>query len=177
MTKRNTMFIGVLAFLIVGFSAGVFVFGHKVPVANKLPTVSEPLPDALLKGLDGRDVKLSDFRGKPLIINFWTSWCPLCTDELRQLVFAQKEFSEKILVIAINRGESSEQIQSVSQKLGIDSSLLILLDNDDTLYQTLGGFSMPETLFIDKDGMIREHQRGPAGLEELRRRVQDSFHL
>ena len=49
----------------------------------------------------------------------------------------------------------------------------MLLDSDDTLYHAVGGFAMPETLFVDKDGKIQERIRGLAGIEEFRRHVQD----
>lgn len=173
MTKWTYTLVGALIFVMAGTATGIFVFKNKTPVVKLLPPVSGSLPDAALKGLDGREIKLSDFRGKPFILNLWASWCPLCIDGLRQLVSVQKEFSGKILFIAINRGESAEQVQKIIQELSIGTSSTMLLDNDDTLYQTLGGFAMPEMLFIDKDGVIKDHQRGPSTLEELRRHAQN----
>lgn len=176
MTRKTTIHIWLLVLVIAGAVAGMFVFRNKSPTINRLPRVSRSVPDAVLKGVDGGGVKLSDFRGKAMVISFWASWCSLCTDELKQLDSVQKSSIRGdggVVFIAINRGESVEQVQKIIQEFGVGASVVILLDNDDGLYQALGGFAMPETLFIDKNGVIQEHRRGSMTTEELRRRMQD----
>ncbi|MBI3442519.1 MAG: TlpA family protein disulfide reductase [Candidatus Sungbacteria bacterium] len=171
--SKTYVIIGVFLFIILALGAAPFFLKHKSSVSDTASRASVSLPNTTLKSADGNDVNLSDFRGKPLVINLWASWCPFCKDELLNLAYLQREYGEKITVIAINRGESPGQIQKMRQELGIGTSSVMLLDSDDTLYQTLGGFAMPEILFVNKDGMIRQHQRGLISREELRRRVQD----
>lgn len=136
-----------------------------------------PLPELTLKDYGGREVRLMDFKGKPLVLNAWAAWCPFCKEELPDFAAAQKEFGDKILVVAIDRAEPLEVAKKYSDELGVGDSLLLLLDPEDSFYQAIGGFSMPETIFVDKDGFIRDHKRGPMKREEIRRRIQQAFEL
>lgn len=134
-----------------------------------------PAPEFILQDYLGREVKLSDFRGKPLLVNAWAAWCPFCVDELPDFAAIQEEFKDRIIVVAINRAEPLKTAKFFSDKVGVTGRLILLLDPSDSFYQSLGGFSMPETIFVDKEGKIVFHKRGPMSLEEMRRRVQDLF--
>ena len=179
MSKRTKIIMHILALGIAGMIVGYFVLGRRTPVSKVSVPTAQQAPDVALKGMGGREVRISDFRGKPVAVSIWASWCSLCKDELLNFVLAQREFSARgrgdILFIVVNRGEPLEQVQKVSQELGMSSSTLMLLDNDDSFYQQINGFAMPETLFIDQNGMILEHRRGPVTREELRRRIQGLF--
>ncbi|GIW66500.1 MAG: hypothetical protein KatS3mg095_0398 [Candidatus Parcubacteria bacterium] len=125
-------------------------------------------PDFQLEDYDGKVVKLSDFKNMPVVVNFWAGWCPFCQKELKDFALAQKEFKDKVVIIAINRGESREKAKKFTDELGITNDLIFLLDPNDSYYKTAGGFAMPETIFIDKDNNIIEHKRGPIELDELK---------
>ncbi|MBI2640625.1 MAG: TlpA family protein disulfide reductase [Candidatus Sungbacteria bacterium] len=134
-------------------------------------------PGFALQDYNGREVKLSDFRGKAVLINVWSSWCPFCKEELLVLAEVQKEFGDKITIAAIDRTEPLEIAKKYSDQLGITDKFIFLLDPSDVFYQSIGGFSMPETIFVDKEGMIVFHKRGPMRANEVRRRVQEAFGL
>ena len=129
------------------------------------------LADLTLIDYEGNNVALTDFVGKPLVVNAWAVWCPFCVKELSEFSLLQKEFPE-VVVIAIDRAESLNTAKSYTDDIGITQDLVFLLDPKDSFYKSIGGFSMPETLFVDKDGVIQDHKRGPMDLDEMKRRVE-----
>ncbi|PIR86484.1 hypothetical protein COU13_00685 [Candidatus Kaiserbacteria bacterium CG10_big_fil_rev_8_21_14_0_10_43_70] len=120
---------------------------------------------------DGNVVSLEEFRGIPLIINSWAVWCPFCRKELPDFAALQKEFGDDIAVIAIDRQEPLEKSKDFTDELGITDDMLFLLDSSDSFYKTIGGFSMPETIFVNSAGEIVVHKRGPMELDEMREHV------
>lgn len=131
-----------------------------------------PAPDVSLQDTGGVDVRLSSFRSHAVVINLWATWCPFCLKELVTMAAVQKEFGERVVFIAVNRAESLEKITKYMRDAHFEGSFLLLQDPTDSLYQSLGGFSMPETVFLDREGLLRDHKRGPMSLEEMRRRVE-----
>ncbi|PIR85379.1 hypothetical protein COU15_00950 [Candidatus Kaiserbacteria bacterium CG10_big_fil_rev_8_21_14_0_10_45_20] len=119
----------------------------------------------------GNSVSLEVFRGKPLIINSWAVWCPFCRAELPDFARLQKEFGDTIVVIAIDRQESLDKVKEYTDELGISDDMLFLLDSSDAFYKSIGGFSMPETIFMNSAGEIVVHKRGPMELNEMREHV------
>jgi len=129
-------------------------------------------PDFSLPDYDGNVVSLDDFNGKVLVINSWATWCPFCVTELPDFVELQEEFGNKIVVIAIDRRESLTTARDFTDSLEISDDIIFLLDSNDSFYQSIGGFSMPETLFINTDGDITFHKRGFMTLTEMRQRTE-----
>ncbi|MEX2028913.1 MAG: TlpA disulfide reductase family protein [Candidatus Paceibacterota bacterium] len=117
---------------------------------------------------EGNTVSLEEFRGKPLVINSWAVWCPFCREELPDFAELQEEFGDKITVIAIDRQESLKKAKGYTDELGITDDMLFLLDSSDSFYKSIGGFSMPETIFVNSAGEIIVQKRGPMELEEMR---------
>jgi len=120
----------------------------------------------------GNKVRLSDFSGTPLVINSWAAWCPFCRKELPDFVTVQKEFPDQVLFIAIDRSESLAVAKKYSDEIGVTDDLVFWLDSKDAFYQSIGGFSMPETIFVDADGKVQFHKRGPMDVDEIRQRVE-----
>jgi len=119
----------------------------------------------------GNAVSLEEFRGRPLVLNSWAVWCPFCRKELPDFAKLQKEFGDQVVVIAIDRQEPLEKAKSYTDELGISEDMLFLLDRPDSFYKSIGGFSMPETIFVNGDGEIVVHKRGPMELDEMREHV------
>ncbi|PIR82371.1 hypothetical protein COU20_02510 [Candidatus Kaiserbacteria bacterium CG10_big_fil_rev_8_21_14_0_10_59_10] len=116
----------------------------------------------------GNNVSLEQFRGTPLVINSWAVWCPFCREELPDFAALQQELGSEVLVIAIDRREPLEKAKGYTDELGITNDMLFLLDPSDSFYKSIGGFTMPETIFVDVNGVISFHKRGPMTLEEMR---------
>lgn len=143
---------------------------EKVKIQKKAPA-----PDWILQNYSGEEISFESFKGMPLVINSWAAWCPFCVDELPAFAKLQEEFKDKIVVIAINRGEPLARAKEFSDKVGVTGKIILLLDPKDSFYKSIGGFSMPETIFVDKDGFIKDHKRGPMEFEEMRRRVEKNL--
>ena len=130
------------------------------------------LGSVALETLDGETVMLDQYAGRPLVLNSWATWCPFCKDELPAFAAIQREYQGEVLFIAINRGESNTQARRYIDASELEVHLLFLQDPRDDFYDAIGGFSMPETLFINEDGMLVEHKRGPLDEAQTRERVE-----
>ena len=83
----------------------------------------------------------------------------------------QSELGEKIVILAINRGEPLSLAKNFTDRFGVTGSLIFLMDPADSFYKAIGGYTMPETLFVDKEGNVVDHKRGPMKLNEIRQRI------
>lgn len=110
---------------------------------------------------DGKTVKLSDFRGEPVVLNFWTSWCPYCVDELPALNEAYNEYKEKgVRVIAVNlsfQDDASAAKKSI-ENAGVEFT--VANDNSGQAASAFGVRGIPASIFIDKDGVIYDNISG-----------------
>lgn len=129
-------------------------------------------PDFKLKDYQGQAVTLADFKDVPLVINAWAAWCPFCKEELKEFAQVQDGLKGKVVIIAVDRAESLNVAKKFSDELGVTDRLIMLLDPVDSFYRAIGGFSMPETIFVSKDGFIVDHKRGPMKAEEVKQRIQ-----
>lgn len=128
-------------------------------------------PSFALQDYGGNEVTSADFPGKLLVVNTWATWCPFCVNELPDFGELQEAFSDEIVVIAIDRAEGLDRAKAFSDELEVTDRIMFLLDPRDSFYRSIGGFSMPETIFVDADGNIRLHKRGPMDFKEMRRIV------
>jgi len=156
--------------VLVGIGGGILLLTQRGGEGGEAGS-ERSLPNLSFIDYEGNSVALADFVGKPLVVNAWAVWCPFCVKELSEFSLLQKEFPKEVIVIAIDRAESLNTVKSYTDDLGITEDLVFLLDPRDSFYKSIGGFSMPETLFVDKDGVIQDHKRGPMDLDEMKERV------
>ncbi|MCI0619710.1 TlpA family protein disulfide reductase [Candidatus Wolfebacteria bacterium] len=164
----NRYIVGGIGLIII--VAGVLFFSASDRSVDTKADKSDfdTFASASLIGYNGNKVSLEEFRGRPLVINSWAVWCPFCRNELRDFAELQKEFKNEITVIAIDRQEPFAKAKGYTDELGITNDMLFLLDPSDSFYKSIGGFSMPETIFVDSGGSIIVHKRGPMELDEMR---------
>jgi cytochrome c biogenesis protein CcmG/thiol:disulfide interchange protein DsbE len=118
-------------------------------------------PDFTLRSLDGKVASLADFRGRPVVLNFWATWCGPCRQEIPflQEVSEDSEWKERgLMVLAVNLGESSAAVRAF-----VDSNRLtftVLLDSTHEVGAQYNARYIPTTYFIDKDGIIRNIKIG-----------------
>jgi thiol-disulfide isomerase/thioredoxin len=140
---------------------------RKATTKDKGPIIA----DLTLKNYNEQDTPLHDFLGKPLVLNSWASWCSFCKKELPDFAQVQEIFLNEVIFIAINRGESKKVAKQYSDNLGVSNRMIMLLDPSDSFYQALGGFAMPETIFVNKDGTINFYKRGIMSFQEAKNKT------
>ena len=130
------------------------------------PTKTFPLPDAELEALPGGDpVELTDYRGAPLVINFWASWCAPCVQEMPELQAAATELAGTVTFLGVNVEDSAENAEPFMNRLGVDYDLAA--DPAGDLHRELGIFGMPTTLLVDEDGVVQYRHTGPLNRQQL----------
>jgi len=167
------MVIRTLAALIAGATA--FYIASLIWYGRGTSDVREDrsVPAFALKDYEGNEVRESDLRGKPAVIMVWASWCPFCAEQIAHLDAVKREFGDAIMIVAINRAESLAHAMQGNALPEKAAGTIFLLDPDDAYYRAIGGFAMPEMLFIDRDGRVVLHKRSPQSREALRRRIED----
>ena len=114
---------------------------------------TEPALDFELQVLTGEMVSLSDFRGKPVLINFWATWCPPCIQEMPLLQEIADVYEEELVVLAVNGGDSMEQIRAFAE--AFEYTLIFLADPENTLSLEYSVRGFPTSFFIDAEGLIQ----------------------
>jgi thiol-disulfide isomerase/thioredoxin len=165
---RTHILIAGVILLIIGIGVAYHFLTRPTPGAE---TFREEF-NLTLQSYDGTDVPLSEFRRSIIVAHTWASWCPYCGDELKNLAELKREFGDSITVLAVNRAESLEEARAFTDPLDL-SGVEILLDPDDAFFRSIGGYAMPETVFIDSNSEVIFHQRGPIQMDEVRARIQE----
>ena len=122
----------------------------------------DPLPDIELIATDGTPYALSNLKGKPLIINFWTLGCGSCFFEFPELEFVYQDLGDELgfLPIGINVNESPEQADAVASALGV--TFPVVVDPGGAIFATFfGGRFVPTNYFITPDGIVSAVVIGP----------------
>jgi len=133
--------------------------------------VDNKAPDFTLEDSKGNKVKLSDFRGKVVFMNFWASWCPFCVDEMPDIQRVAKEFND-IVVLFVNRGEKKSITQNyLDRTLPVRITYPILWDPVETVSKVYILFGMPVSYIIDKDGIIKDRKFGSLTEDEIREKL------
>jgi thiol-disulfide isomerase/thioredoxin len=137
------------------------------PATEYGPEVGKLAPDFKLISLDKQEVSLSDFRGKPVLINFWASWCGPCRIEMPFLQEVYEEWNSKGLVmLAVNLQENPTTVKKFVENAGLTFPILLSPGNAVPLSYNVRG--IPATFLIDADGVIRDIKIGAfSGVGEI----------
>jgi cytochrome c biogenesis protein CcmG/thiol:disulfide interchange protein DsbE len=164
-----------------GAAAGLLVIALVWAIAGRgaqpaLPPVGEvnkPAPDFALPGVDGKDVRLSDYRGKVVLVNFWGTWCEPCKDETPALQAAYRDLSgQGLVIIGIdlrsqerNGAEGVDDVRSFTTRYGV--TYPIALDVAGEVARAFQIYPIPTSFFIDPSGTIRYVRAGPLDTREI----------
>ena len=133
--KFRTLLFIALIWLVLGFA--------KDALAN----------DIILNDLGGSAVQLSSYKGKPVILFFWTTWCPYCRQELRMLNQQYSQIAkEGIVLLGVNVSESDYKVQRFFK--GYPLNFKMLLDKAGLLADKYGLLGVPTYIFLDKNGQV-----------------------
>lgn len=149
---------GAVIFLTTPVASGPCAGSSVVCVTS--PMLGKPAPDFTLTTTDGQTVKLSDYRGRPLIVNFWASWCIPCRAEFPQFEQARAANAAAGLeVLGIVHEDGADSATAFAAAEGAQWPLL--MDPDNTAYNAFRAAGVPSTYFIDRDGIVRATSLGP----------------
>lgn len=128
-----------------------------------------PAPDFIVFDGKGNEVKLSDFAGKPVVLNFWASWCPPCKAEMPHFNRMHARVKDKIVFMMVDLVDGERETQAKGQKYIEDQgySLPVYFDIKQDAAYTYGISSIPTTFFIAADGNIMTAYQGPIDEETL----------
>lgn len=135
---------------------------------NPRAWVAEPAPDFSLKTVNGEVVRLSDFRGKPIFINLWASWCPPCRYEMPGIQAAYEKYKERGLVMLglnFTVQDSLPEVEAFIKEFQL--TFPILLDKDGEVSGLYGMRGLPTSYFIDSKGILQRIQFGAMTPEKL----------
>lgn len=135
--------------LLGGVAWGVAVWGFLFFAWQAMES-GRQLPDLALRTADGQSVQLQDYRGKPIVINLWATWCPPCRREMPTLEAAQKANPDVTFLFA-NQGEDSATVEQFFQEQSLQLEG-VLYDGGGRLGAHAGSRSLPTTLFYDAEG-------------------------
>lgn len=125
----------------------------------------EAAPNFTLKDLDGKDISLSDYQGKFLLVNFWATWCQYCDEEMPDLMAFQEKHKDELTVLAINVGEDEKTIKAYMDKKRLD--LKVLMDIDSKVAESFVVSAFPTTFLIDPAGKVIGYIPGKMSLEDM----------
>ena len=139
------------------------------PAPSVEPSVGHTAPDFALNTLNGSQMRLSDLKGKNVLINYWVTWCIPCMEEMPTIQKLYQEYAQKGLMVVSVNGIAQDELDKVTQTVtNLGLTYPIVLDENDTIYKSYWVSFLPTSFFIDEQGVIRHIKLGGASEEELR---------
>jgi thiol-disulfide isomerase/thioredoxin len=118
-------------------------------------------PPLALSDLNGKPVKLADYRGKVVMVQFWATYCPPCIKEMPSMMRLEQKLAGKpFVILAVNMGETDKEVRDFLKKINVDFS--ILMDSDGKTLADWKVFVAPSTFLLDARGNIRYTLQGGA---------------
>lgn len=138
---------------------------------HAVPSVLEnrPAPLFTLQALEGEPMSLAALRGRPVVINFWSSWCEPCKIEHQALQAAARAYGDKVQFVGIVYQDSVEAARRYLSARG--NTFPQLLDPDSRIAIDYGVAGVPESFFLDAGGTIRKKHAGALGFADIRAAV------
>ncbi|MFB6286935.1 MAG: TlpA family protein disulfide reductase [Candidatus Bipolaricaulia bacterium] len=146
--------------------AGTFWEADKAPKDSEArPRPGYPAPDFTLSTLEGKSVSLSDFEGKPVLLNFWATWCPPCRSEMPDLQDFYETYGDQVTLLGVNWAEKPDEVRTFLNRYGI--TYPNVLDRQGRAFVRYRLTGLPTTLFIDATGLVRGLWYGPLKTDQI----------
>ncbi len=154
MTKKNCG-LKLIFTIVATISLLTCIIGCSVPVGSQ---VGDNAPDFTLSTLDGGQVKLSELKGKPVMLVFWTTGCQACILQMPFLESAYDEMGDEVEFITIDIMENSYTVQSLINYY--DFSLPVALDSDGTVTEAYNVIYTPTNVIVNEQGVVYYVRKG-----------------
>ena len=153
-----------------GLGSGL-AFWLLASLASNLYDKGTQLPDMALRNANGESEQLSSYKGGPLVINLWATWCPPCRREMPVLQNAQHQH-EDVTFLFVNQGESMQSVSTFLETQGLNLSN-VLFDSGGQLGQKVGSMALPTTLFYNAEGRLLASHLGELSQASLARALEN----
>jgi len=128
-------------------------------MAGRPPLVGGPAPEISLKDLQGHEIRLSDFRGKVVLLNFWATWCKPCKEEMPAMQTSYDKLRDKgFVVLAVNELEDTDRV--VEHIRTHAHTFVVVMDRNNNIANRYGVVGLPASFIIDPQGIVRERITG-----------------
>jgi cytochrome c biogenesis protein CcmG, thiol:disulfide interchange protein DsbE len=154
--------VGVVLALAVSAVAALVVVGRLVGqpsataevVVEGVAAVGRPAPRVELPGLRGGRVRLADLRGRPVVLNFWASWCPPCLAEMPEFQRVHRRLGDRVAFLGVNQRDQLQAAEQLARSTGVTYPLAV--DPAGRSFDAFGGLGMPTTVLIRADGTVAD---------------------
>ncbi len=164
--------------LIAGVGAGVVFTAGDGAGGTAMASTSGPrgpqVPTATFNRFSGESVSLADYQGRPVVVNFWASWCPSCVAELSAAIRpAQERFGDQVDFVGVNLQDERSRALQLVDDTGVRFDLVE--DPIGTLYRQFDALAMPFTVFVSADGEVLDEHNGPLTEGQLTGKIEELF--
>ena len=130
-------------------------------------------PDFTGELMDGTSITLSELQGKPVIINFWATWCGPCVKEMPAFERLKDDFGDKIGIIAVNCGDDAETVKDFVEENGY--TFLVVLDEEYSISMLYPTNSIPYTVVLDAEGKVTHISTGALDADTMYERYKEAL--
>lgn len=170
--KRNSLKILLLLVIVIAAAVVLYNFLGSRTEHSSIGESSSPAVDFTVTDQQGNSVSLSDMKGRPVIINFWASWCSPCRSEMPHFDKMYKEYGNEIQFMMVNLTGDSETVDTASSYIESEGySFPVYYDTDGEGASAYSVYSIPATYFIDAKGNIVSQAQGALDESTLQKAI------
>ncbi len=155
--NRTILVVGAILTLPLVVFLGIGL--TKDPFSIESPLIGKQAPVFTLVDLDGETLRLEDLKGKPVVVNFWASWCQPCKIEHPVLLAAAQRYEGRVTFLGVIYQDDPDVMRRIVARTGAYGASLV--DSDSRVAIAYGVYGVPETFLIDRQGVIAEKITGP----------------
>ncbi|TDL97838.1 thiol-disulfide oxidoreductase ResA [Macrococcus brunensis] len=161
MNKRTKKWTQYIVMTLIALAIAFIVYSTVTQSKSKAVGVGDDAPEFELQKMDGSTVKMSDYKGKGVILNFWGTWCEPCKREMPALSENYEEYKGKnVEVLAIHLRKTPQQVEQFFSGLKKEVHLPVAFDKDNEVADAYGIDPLPTTVVIDKNGKVKAIHKG-----------------
>jgi peroxiredoxin len=128
--------------------------------------------DFTLKDMNGSSIRLADFKGKPILLNYWATWCGPCKQEIPALNELYAQYKDKgLAIVGISVDDDEKMLRDFTKQIPMNYTVLTAREEEGALEAAGPVWGYPTTFFIGRDGSICGRHMGPATMEDFEREI------